>query len=66
MQFLSVKEIEKHHSFFYTFSKNMEEKYPDNLNKCYVYNAPAIITQLFNIISLIVHKDTLKKVELVK
>ena len=48
------------------FINYLKDKYPEKLAKCYVYNAPFIFTQIFNIVSMFIDKETQKKIELVK
>jgi hypothetical protein len=63
---LTVSEIDKHKSFIQNISATMNEKYPNKLCKCYIYNAPFIFSQIMNIISIFVDKETQKKIVLVQ
>jgi hypothetical protein len=62
---LTVSEIDKHKDFIQRMANIMNENYPDKLSKCYIYNAPFIFSQLMNIVSLFIDKETQKKIILV-
>lgn len=66
MKNLSLTDIDKHKSFIQYISKYLKEKYPQKLAKCYIYNAPFVFSQIYNIVCLFIDKDTQKKIELVK
>ena len=65
LKMLTLKELDKHKNFIQTVSHFLKNKYPNKLAKCYVYNAPMIFSQFFSIISFLIDKDTLSKIELV-
>lgn len=64
MKGLSLVEIDKHKQFIQELSNYLKIKYPNKLSKCYIYNAPVLFSQLLNIISTFVDKETQKKFEL--
>ena len=66
MQKLSLGDIDKHQKFMNNLSIVLKEKYPNKLLKCYIYNAPFMFKQMFNLISVFVDKETQDKIELVK
>jgi hypothetical protein len=66
MQKLSLSDIDKHQKFMNNLSIVLKEKYPNKLLKCYIYNAPFMFKQMFNLISVFVDKETQEKIELVK
>lgn len=66
MKDLTITEIDKHMTFIQNISGYLKEKYPKKLSKCYIYNAPFVFTQIYNIVSMFIDKDTQKKIELVK
>jgi hypothetical protein len=66
MKKLTITEIDKHREFIKYISGFLKERYPNKLAKCYVYNAPFVFSQLFNIICLFIDKETQAKIELVK
>ena len=66
MKKITLSDIDKHKIFIQNISTFLKEKYPDKLLKCYVYNAPYVFKQIFNIISVFIDKETQKKIELVK
>ena len=65
MNSLSIVDIEKHRMFFIMASTLFSEKYPDLLNKCFIYNAPYIFEKLFSMISMFIDKETQSKIYLV-
>lgn len=66
MQKLSLGDIDKHKLFINNLSLFLKEKYPNKLLKCYIYNAPFMFKQMFNVISVFIDKETQEKIELVK
>jgi len=66
LQSLSLIDVEKHLNFFKYFSKLFSDKYPDKLNKCYIYNASMIFEAIFKMIRSFVDKETLDKIQLIK
>lgn len=65
MKHLTIVDIDKHKEFIQTISGFLKDKYPEKLKKCYIYNSPFVFTQIFNIVSMFIDKDTQKKIELV-
>jgi hypothetical protein len=65
MKSLSLLELEKHMDFIQNISKLLRDRYPNKLLKCFIYNAPFVFSQLFNIISFLIDKETLSKIELI-
>jgi hypothetical protein len=66
MKNLTIVDIDKHKEYIKYISEFLKDKYPEKLAKCYVHNAPFIFTQIFNIVSMFIDKETQKKIELVK
>ena len=66
MQKISLGDIDKHQIFINNLSLYLKEKYPNKLLKCYIYKAPFIFNQIFNMISVFIDKETQEKIELVK
>ena len=66
MQKLSLGDIDKHQKFINNLSLVLKEKYPNKLLKCYIYKAPFMFKQIFNMISVFIDKETQEKIELVK
>jgi len=66
MQSISLIHLDKHYTFIKNICILLQEKFPDKLEKCFVYNAPFLFSQLFKIISRFIDKKTQKKIELVK
>jgi hypothetical protein len=62
----SLVELDKHKSYIYSVSNYFKEKYPNKLEKCFIYNSSFLINQLYNIISSFIDKDTLNKIEFIQ
>lgn len=62
---LSIRELEKHMSFFKHMTNVLDLTYPKKLTTCYLYNTSSTFTQLFTLLSCFIDKDTLSKVKLV-
>jgi len=63
---LTLVDVDKHKDFIQDISIILRDRYPDKLTKCYIYNAPFVFSQIFNMISYFIDKDTQTKVELVQ
>jgi len=66
LQSLNLTDIEKYYQFICNFSQRLKTTFPDKLEKCFIYKAPFIFSQLFSIISAFVDKNTLSKIQLIK
>ena len=66
MQKLSIGDIDKHKLFITNLSLVLKDRYPNKLLKCYIYKAPFMFKQIFNMISVFIDKETQEKIELVK
>jgi len=65
MKNLTLIEIDKHKLFIQNISGFLKSKYPNKLTKCYIYNAPFVFSQIFNLICMFIDKETQSKIELV-
>ena len=61
MKSLTIVDIDKHKEFVQQISLFLKDNYPDKLEKCYVYNAPFMFSNFFNIVSMFIDKETQKK-----
>lgn len=62
---LSLTDVDKHRSFILKMSETLNERFPYKLQKCYIYDAPFIFSQVFNIVSKFIDKETQKKIHVV-
>ena len=62
---MSVMEIKKHITFIRDVSNLLKQKYQNKMKKCYIYNASNVFSQIYDIISKFVDKDTQQKIELI-
>jgi hypothetical protein len=62
---LSIVDIDKYYHFICKMSEILKSTFPDKLEKCFIYKAPFIFSQLFTIISAFVDKKTMAKIELI-
>ena len=66
MKLLNVVDIDKHKSFIQQVSECLKKKYPEKLDKCFIHNAPFVFSQIVNMISIFIDKDTQTKITLIK
>lgn len=62
---LSIADIDKHRNFILKISQVLSERFPCKLHKCYIYDAPFIFSQIFNIISKFIDKETQRKIHVI-
>ena len=62
---LSLTDMDKYYKFICKLSEVLKSTFPDKLDKCFIYKAPFIFSQLFSIISVFVDKKTMAKIQLV-
>ena len=62
---LSISDVDKHKSFILKMSQTLNERFPYKLQKCYIYDAPFIFSQVFSIISKFIDKETQRKIHVV-
>ena len=62
---MTVLEIDKHGQFIQHLSGILKDRYPNKLEKCYIYNAPFVFAKIYNIVSRFIDKDTQTKIELI-
>jgi hypothetical protein len=63
---LTLADIDKHKEFIQNISIILKQKYTNKLTKCYIYNAPFVFSQILNIVSLFIDKETQTKIQLVQ
>jgi len=63
---LNIIEINKHIDFIRNVSNLLKEKYQNQMRKCNVYNASNLFSQIYEIISPFIDKDTQEKIEIHK
>lgn len=62
---LSLTDVDKHRNFILKMSQILSERFPYKLHKCYIYEAPFIFSQVFNLVSKFIDKDTQKKIHVI-
>ena len=62
---LTIGDIEKHITFIKNVSNILKNTYENKLDKCYIYKAPFIFSQIYNIISCFIDKVTQQKIVMV-
>lgn len=65
MKSFTLIHLEKHYSFIKNICILLQTKFPDKLEKCFVYNAPFLFTQFFSIVSKFIDRKTQKKIKLI-
>lgn len=63
MKGLTVSDIDKHLQFIQNVSSLFKDKYPNNLTKCFVHNAPFVFSKLLKLLSLLIDPETRNKIE---
>ena len=66
LKMLTLADIDKHKNFIQYLSTFLKDKYPQKMDKCYIYNAPFVFSQLFHIISMFIDKETQSKIVVFK
>uniref|UniRef100_A0A6C0KQ08 CRAL-TRIO domain-containing protein n=1 Tax=viral metagenome TaxID=1070528 RepID=A0A6C0KQ08_9ZZZZ len=66
MNSLTISEIDKHYDFIKQMSFFFKQKYPNKLEKCFIYNTPFVFSQFYKIISIFLDKETQKKIEIIQ
>jgi hypothetical protein len=65
MKTLSLRDIERYYTFICKISQIMKTDFEDKMEKCYIYNAPFVFSQLIKLISKFIDKKTQDKIQLV-
>lgn len=61
----SLIDLDKHRLYIYSISNHFKDKYPNKLEKCYIYNSSFLVNQLYNFVSSFIDKETIKKIEFI-
>jgi hypothetical protein len=59
---LTLLEVEKNKVFIQSMTTILKDKFPDKLEKCFIYEGSFIFKQIYNLLSIFIDKATLKKV----
>ena len=63
---VTLADINKHLTFIKLFTETLKMKFPDKLEKCFIYDPSFIFSQIYGIISKFIDKPTLQKIEVIK
>jgi hypothetical protein len=63
---LSISQIDTYYSLFKDASTLFKKEFPERLEKCYLYHCSSIFTYIYRLISHLLEKDTLERVEVYK
>ena len=66
LETISLIDIEKHSTYLIHLAKYMSENYPDKLDKCYIYNSGYLVHSVYNILILVLNRETRDKILFVK
>jgi hypothetical protein len=66
LESISLIDIEKHSTFLLQLAKYMSDTYPDKLENGYIYNAGFVIHGIYNMLTLVLDKETRRKIMFVK
>jgi len=59
---LTLLEVEKNRDFIIAMSNILKERFPDKLDSCIIYEGSFIFKQIYKLLSIIIDKNTLKKI----
>jgi hypothetical protein len=62
---ITLTEIEKKLHFIKIFAETLKQQFPDKLKNCFVYDSSFLFSQIYNIISIFIDKDTKKKIHII-
>ena len=62
---ISLKDIDKYYNYCVYLSIIMKEKFPDKLQKCYVYNSTELFKILYSGFSIFIDKKTRNKFQFI-
>lgn len=60
---LTLLEVEKNKDFVLAMSTILKERFPDKLEVCIIYESSFIFKQIYKLLTLIIDKNTLKKIQ---
>jgi hypothetical protein len=63
---ITLSDLDKHKTFVMDMIKRFNDELPDILDVCYMYKAPFVFAQIYSIISVVIDKETKKKIHIVK
>ena len=66
IQTIQIMDIEKHYDFLIKIAKFMGDKFPNKLEKCYVYSSGFIFQSIYSILSIVIDKQTRQRIIFIK
>ena len=66
MKTLSITDFDKHREFIFKFVQLLQTRYPNKLNKCFIYETPSIFAQMYKLLSVIMDRETKQKITIVE
>lgn len=63
---LTVSDVDKHKQFIMDVIKKLNDDLPNILDACYLYKTPFVFSQIYNLISIVIDKETREKIHVVK
>jgi len=63
---ININDIEKHSDYLKNLSKFMSDKYPECLDKCYIYGYNLIFKGIYMLLSTVICKETRSKIIFIK
>jgi len=66
LETISISDIERHSTFLIHLSKFMAETFPDKLEKGYIYNSGYLINSIYNLLIMVLNRETRNKIVFVK
>jgi hypothetical protein len=66
LESISLIDIDKHSTFLIQLAKFMSEQFPDKLEKGYIYNSGFLVHSIYNLLIMILNKETRTKIVFAK
>lgn len=66
MKTLSITDFDKHREFIFQFVQLVQTRYPNKLNKCFIYETPSIFAQMYKLLSVIMDRETRQKITILQ
>jgi hypothetical protein len=66
LESISLIDIEKHSNFLFHLATFMSETFPDKLEKGYIYNSGFLVHSIYNMLIMVLNKETRNKIMFVK
>lgn len=63
---ITIGNIDTHKQFILDVINKMSVEFPDTLDTCYLYKTPFVFSQIYNMLSIAIDKETKQKIQIIK